>query len=137
MKAEQTRFSRLNEAFTALDRRYAERVPVHMKVMYSCETGPRLMKAEGSLINLCKTGCKILVSTPPPAGTRITLFLYIPDGMPPLCLTGTSVTWVAGTTFAARFPKLTDEERKRVQMMIWKHATLTKAKQPRTAFRFA
>ena len=118
-----------------LDRRYAERVPLHVRVMYTSETGHQFIKGEGALINLSKTGCKVSGLIPPAVGSRITLFLYLQDGEPPLCLTGTGISWVRGTTFAVRFPKLTAEDRKRVQETIWKHATLTKPVQPRAAFR--
>lgn len=127
----------LTKPFSPLDRRYAERAPLQMKIMYTSETGHKPLKADGFLINLSGTGCKVLANTLPQAGTSITLFLYVPDGGLPLCLTGTTVAWVAGYTFAARFPKLTDGERKRLQVMIWKHVTLMRPKQTRAAFRFA
>jgi hypothetical protein len=37
--------------------------------------------------------------------------------------------------FAVRFPKLTDDERKRIQSIIWKHVRLPEANHHRTAFR--
>jgi hypothetical protein len=129
------RSSSQHKTHVLLDRRYAERVPMHVRVMYASEAGSRLVKAEGSLINLSKTGCKVLATTPPPAGSRITMFLYLQDGKPPMCLTGMTIPWVAGLMFSVRFPKLTPDERKRVQEMIWKHATLTRSGQQRAAFR--
>lgn len=137
MKSELRWTGSLTMPFAPLDRRYAERASLQIKVMYTSETGHRPVKADGFLINLSKTGCKVLANMLPPAGTSITLFLYVPDGGLPLCLTGTTVAWVAGHTFAARFPKLTEGERKRLQLLIWKHVTFMKPKQTRTAFRLA
>ena len=122
-------------AYAPLDRRYAERVPIHYRVMYSAETGPKLVKGEGSLKDLSKSGCKVTAAIVPTVGSSVTLFLYIEDGNPPMCLIGTTVSWVAGQSFAAKFPKLTSEERKRLQEMIWKHATLLPTKHQRAAFR--
>ncbi len=137
MNREQVDISSRNQPQAPLDRRYAERVPMQLRVLYTSETGVRFVKDEGVVINLSKTGCKVSGLTPPTNGSRVTLFLYLPDGHPPLCFTGTAITWVRGTTFAARFPQLTAEERKRVQEMIWKHATLPTSTQRRAAFRIA
>ena len=122
-------------AHAPLDRRYAERVPIQFRVMYSTEADPKLVKGEGSLRDLSKSGCKVTAAVVPHVGSSITLFLYIEDGNPPMCLTGTTVSWVAGHLFAAKFPKLTSEERRRLQDMIWKHATLLPTKHQRAAFR--
>lgn len=120
-----------------LDRRYAERVPTHLRVLYVSETGSRCVTADGLLINLSKTGCKVVGTTPPLAGSTVTLFLYLEDGKPPVCLTGTTISWVSGLKFAARFPTLNADERKRVQEVVWKHATLSTSSEHRTAFRIA
>jgi len=122
---------------TPLDRRYAERAPIRLRVSFTSEEGPHLAKGEGAVMDLSKTGCKALGHCPVPKGTSVTLFLYFQDGQPPMCLTGTRISWVSGHSFAAKFPELTQEERKRVQELIWKHATRSQAKQDRTAFRFA
>jgi hypothetical protein len=45
------------------------------------------------------------------------------------------VSWIKGNVFAVRFPKLADDERKRIQGIIWKHVSLSKAESHRTAFR--
>jgi hypothetical protein len=45
------------------------------------------------------------------------------------------VSWIKGNVFAVRFPKLMEEERKRIQAAIWKHVTLSAANDQRTAFR--
>jgi len=41
-----------------LDRRYAERVPIRYRVAYSGAEGARIVRGEGILTNLSKTGCK-------------------------------------------------------------------------------
>ena len=71
----------------------------------------------------------------PSAGDTLTVTLYLEDGGAPLCLTDATVSWIKGSVFAIRFPKLSDSERKRLQTVIWKHVTLTHAKTYRTAFR--
>lgn len=120
-------------AHAPLDRRYAERVPIHYRVTYTVAEGARLIKTEGSLKDLSKTGCKILGTVLPVAGGTLTVTLHLEDGQAPLCLTDTTVSWIKGSVFAARFPKLTEDERKRIQGVIWKHVTLSK--NHRTAFR--
>ena len=74
-------------AHAPLDRRYAERVPIHYRVIYTGTEGARLIKTKGSLIDLSKTGCKILGTMLPAAGGCLTITLYLEDGRPPLCLT--------------------------------------------------
>lgn len=108
-----------------LDRRYAERVPIHYRVIYTGTEGARLLKTKGSLIDLSKTGCKILGTMLPAAGGCLTITLHLEDGQAPLCLTDATVSWIKGSVFAVRFPKLTQDERKRIQGVIWKHVTLS------------
>jgi hypothetical protein len=120
-------------AHAPLDRRYAERVPIHYRVTYTGTEGARLITTKGSLIDVSKTGCKILGTLLPAAGGCLTVTLYLEDGEAPLCLTDATVSWIKGSVFAVRFPKLTQDERKRIQGVIWQHVTLSK--NHRTAFR--
>ncbi len=126
-----------SKAHAPLDRRYAERAPISCKVVYSGEDGARIVKVEGTLQDLSKTGCKILGTTQPVMGDDLTLFLYLDDGKTPMCLAGGQITWVKGLSFAIRFPRLTPEERKRLQEVIWKNVTFSPANSHRTAFRIA
>lgn len=125
------------KAHAPLDRRYAERAPINCKVVYSGEDGARIVKVEGTLQDLSKTGCKVLGATQPVMGDNLTLFLYLEDGKAPMRLTGGQITWVNGLSFAIRFPRLTPEERKRLQEVIWKNVTLSLTNSHRTAFRIA
>jgi hypothetical protein len=122
-------------AHAPLDRRYAERVPIHYRVVYNGAEGARLVKTEGSLRDLSKTGCKVLGTILPAVGGNLTITLHLEDGQAPLCLTDATVTWIRGSVFAVRFPKLTADERKRIQEVIWKNVTLSQAKNHRAAFR--
>jgi len=122
-------------ALAPLDRRYAERAPINCRVVYSGEDGARIVQVEGTLQDLSKTGCKILGKTQPVMGGDLTIHLHIEEGGTPLCLTGGQVTWVKGFSFAIRFPRLTAEERRRVQEVIWRNVTLSTSNQNRTAFR--
>ena len=121
-------------AHAPLDRRYAERALTHQDVTYTVTEGARFTTSRGSLKDLSKTGCKIVGTTLPTAGGRLTVTMYLDDGQAPLRLVDATVSWIKGNVFAVRFPKLTDDERKRIQAVIWKHVTLSKAKQHRTAF---
>lgn len=76
------------KAHAPLDRRYAERAPINCKVVYSGEDGARIVKVEGTLQDLSKTGCKVLGATQPVMGDNLTLFLYLEDGKAPMRLTG-------------------------------------------------
>lgn len=125
------------KAHAPLDRRYAERAPINCKVVYLGEEGARIVRIEGTLQDLSKTGCKILGKSHPVMGGDLTLHLYIEEGKAPLCLTGGQVTWIKGCSFAVRFPRLTPEERKRLQEVIWRNVTLSPANNHRTAFRIA
>jgi hypothetical protein len=122
-------------AHAPLDRRYAERALIHHEVTYTGTEGARFTTSIGSLKDLSKTGCKILGTTLPVIGGHVTVTLYFNDGQAPLCLTDATVSWIKGHLFAVRFPKLTDDELKRIQSIIWKHVTLAKANHHRTAFR--
>lgn len=122
-------------AHAPLDRRYAERALIHDEVTYTGTVGARFTTANGSLKDLSKTGCKVLGTTLPPIGGQITITLHLDDGQGPLCLTNATVSWIKGNVFAVRFPKLAERERKRIQAAIWKHVSLSQAKNQRTAFR--
>ncbi len=118
-----------------LDRRHAERALIQHEVTYTATEGARFVTSIGSLKDLSKTGCKIIGTTLPAAGVQLTITLYLNDGQAPLCLTDATVSWIKGNVFAVRFPKLTDDERKRIQAVVWKHVSLSEGKNHRTAFR--
>lgn len=118
-----------------LDRRYAERALLRHEVTYTATEGARYVTSTGSLKDLSKTGCKVAGTRLPAIGARVTITLHLNDGQPPLKLTDAIVSWINGEVFTVRFPKLIDEERKRIQAVIWKHVTLSPTKDHRTAFR--
>jgi c-di-GMP-binding flagellar brake protein YcgR len=118
-----------------LDRRYAERVPIQYRITYSGEEGARIVKGEGLLKDLSKTGCKILGVAATSLGSRLTLHLNLEDGQAPMRLTDVIVSWIDKDSFAVKFPKLSPEERKRLQEVIWKNISLSSLDDRRTAFR--
>jgi c-di-GMP-binding flagellar brake protein YcgR len=118
-----------------LDRRYAERVPIRYRVAYSGAEGARIVRGEGILKNLSKTGCKILSTATISLGSRLTLLLYLEDAQSPVRLNDTLVSWVAKDSFSVRFPKLSPEERKRLQEVIFKNISLSAVDHRRTGFR--
>lgn len=118
-----------------LDRRYAERVPIRYRITYFGEEGARIVAGEGALKDLSKTGCKILGAAPSPLGSRLTLLLDIEDGHAPMRLTDVIVSWISKDSFAVKFPKLSSDERKRLQEVIWKNISLSSLGDQRTAFR--
>ena len=118
-----------------LDRRYAERVPIRYRITYSGEEGARIVTGEGALKDLSKTGCKILGAATVSLGSRLTLLLDLEDGQSPMRLTNVLVSWIASDSFAVRFPKLSAEERKRLQDVIFKKISLSSLDDRRTAFR--
>jgi len=123
------------KAHSLLDRRYAERVPIRYRITYSGEEGARIVTGGGALKDLSKTGCKILGATTSTLGSRITLLLDLEDGQAPLRLTDVLVSWTARDSFAVRFPKLSPEERKRLQEVIFKNISRSSLDDQRTAFR--
>ena len=123
------------KSHSLLDRRYAERVPIRYRITYSGEEGARIVRGEGALKDLSKTGCKILGVAESSLGSRITLHLDLEDGHAPLRLTDVLVSWIAKDSFAVKFPKLTPEERKRLQEVIFKNISLSSLDDRRTAFR--
>ena len=118
-----------------LDRRYAERVPTRYRITYSGEEGARIVTGEGALKDLSKTGCKILGAATSSLGTRLTLLLDFEDGHAPLRLTDVLVSWIAKDSFAVRFHKLSPNERKRLQEIIFKNISVSSLDDRRTAFR--
>jgi hypothetical protein len=52
-----------------------------------------------------------------------------------MCLTDVIVSWIARDSFAVRFPRLSAEERKRLQEVILKNVSLSCLDNQRTAFR--
>lgn len=108
------------KAHSLLDRRYAERVPLQYRVAYSGAEGARIVRGEGVVKNLSKTGCKILGTATISLGSRLTLLLYLKDAQAPMRLIDTLVSWVSKDAFSVRFPKLSPEERKRLQKLSLK-----------------
>ena len=123
------------KAHSLLDRRYAERVSIRYRITYSGEEGARIVTGEGALKDLSKTGCKILGVATVSLGSRLTLLLDLEDGQSPMRLTNVLVSWIASDSFAVRFPKLSAEERKRLQDVIFKKISLSSLDDRRTAFR--
>ena len=123
------------KAHSLLDRRYAERVPIRYRITYFGEEGARIVAGEGALKDLSKTGCKILGAAPSPLGSRLTLLLDIEDGHAPMRLTDVIVSWISKDSFAVKFPKLSSDERKRLQEVIWKNISMSSLDDRRTAFR--
>jgi len=124
-------------AHAPLDRRDAERAPIHYRATYTGGEGARLVTTVGSLRDLSKTGCKILGTRLPAMGSILTITLDLEDGQSPLMLTNATVSWITGSIFAVKFPKLSDDERKRVQAVILKHVTFSPSMDHRTAFHIA
>jgi len=75
-----------NQASTVLDRREAERVPLHVRVSYASEEMGCLFTGEGRLRNLSKKGCRIDGTSQVVAGSTMTITLDLNDGKGPLCL---------------------------------------------------
>lgn len=123
------------KAHSLLDRRYAERVPIRYRITYSGEEGARTVTGEGTLKDLSKTGCKITGAIASSLGSSLTLLMQLEDGQAPMCLTDVVVSWIAKDSFAVRFPRLSAQERKRLQEVIWKNASLSTLEDRRTAFR--
>ena len=78
-------------AHAPLDRRYAERALIHQDVTYTGTEGARFTTSRGSLKDLSKTGCKIVGTTLPAAGGRLTVTMYLDDGQAPLRLADATV----------------------------------------------
>ncbi|RPH80445.1 MAG: PilZ domain-containing protein [Nitrospiraceae bacterium] len=118
-----------------LDRRYAERVPLQYRITYFGEEGARIVAGEGAVKDLSKTGCKIMGVAPSPLGSRLTLLINLEDGQAPMRLSDVIVSWISKDSFAVKFPKLSPDERKRMQEVIWKNISLASIDDRRTAFR--
>ena len=123
------------KAHSLLDRRYAERIPIRYRITYFGEEGARIVAGEGALMDLSQTGCKILGVAPSPLGSRLTLLLDLEDGHTPMRLADVIVSWISKDSFAVKFPKLSPDERKRLQEVIWKHISVSLLDDRRTAFR--
>jgi c-di-GMP-binding flagellar brake protein YcgR len=123
------------QAHSLLDRRNAERVPMQCRISYSGQEGARTVTGEATLKDLSKTGCKILGAAPSPLSSPLTLLLDLKNGQAPIRLTDVTVSWIGRDSFAVRFPKLSAEERRRLQELILKHVRLSSLDDRRTAFR--
>ena len=119
-----------------MDRRDAERVPLHTYVSYVTDERMGLSRGQGWLVDLSKTGCKI-VGPALMLGTTVTLVLYFQDEKDPLCVCGATVTWCNGESFGVRFPKMNGAERQRLQELVLRFATLKGNSEEHTAFRLA
>ena len=119
-----------------LDRRHAQRVPLHMHVLYTSVGQEELpVDGEGRVRNLSKKGCQIVGTTPLLRGSLVTLSLDLRDGQPPLCLPSAMVCWTDGDSFSVKFPPMTDAARYRLQQMVLKFAALREVSRTHTAFK--
>jgi len=123
------------KAHSLLDRRCAERAPIRYRISYFGIEGTKVVRREGTLQDLSKTGCKIMGGTTSTLESRLTLLLDLEDGQVPMCLTNVNVSWIARDSFAVKFPKLPAEERKRLQDVILKNVSVASLDDRRTAFR--
>ena len=121
--------------YSLSDRRYAKRIPIQYRVAYFKEEGARIVKGAGVLKNLSKTGCMILGATTSSLGSRLTLLLDVEDGQAPIRLTDVLVSWIGKDSFAVKFPMLSPEQRKRLQVVIVKNIGLSYLDDRRAAFR--
>ena len=121
-------------ASVSLDSREAERVPLYCHASYASDA--QACRGEGQLLNLSKTGCRI-VGPVLAVGSTATLSLDLDDGKAPLEVMGATVCWNDGYSFGVKFPPMTAVHRQRVQELILKFATLRGASQDHTAFRLA
>jgi hypothetical protein len=126
-----------NETSTILDRREAQRVSLHSRVLYRNDEDTSQSAGKGWLQNLSKKGCHITGSLQVVAGSTVTISLDLDDGKAPLCLPGATVCWSDGLSFGVRFPPMTLENRQRLQELVLKFATLRGISQAHTAFRIA
>jgi hypothetical protein len=126
----------LTDTAAVLDRRDAERVPLHAAVSYVSDARMGLTHGQGRLEDLSKTGCKI-IGPLLMVGTIATLIIHLDDDRPPLRLSGVEVTWNDGESFGVRFPRLKAEDRHRLQELVLRFATFKGRSEDHTAFRLA
>ena len=118
-----------------LDRRHAQRVPLHLHVLYTSDQDDIPYDGEGRVQNLSKKGCQIEGNVRLAQGSQVTLFLDLNDGQPPLCLPAATVCWTAGETFSVKFPPMTTDDRYRLQQIVLKFAAHREISRTHTAFR--
>jgi PilZ domain len=121
---------------TDLDRRSTHRVALQARVTYVHEADLSSY-GEGLLIDLSKEGCRIGGSRAVVIGSTVRLSINFSDGHPPLCLCAATVCWREGNTFGVKFAELTENERQRLQQLIWKFASRKGESGEHTGFRFA
>ena len=118
-----------------LDRRHAQRVPLHLHVLYTSEQeDDRPCDGEGHVQNLSKKGCQIVGTVPLAQGSQVTLCMDLNDGQLPLCLPAGTVCWSAGETFSVKFAPLTNDARYRLQQVVLKFAAQREMSRTHTAF---
>lgn len=117
-----------------LDRRQAERVAMDSHVSYTSVDDASLLRGEGLLLNLSKLGCRI-VGPVLAVGSHTTITLDVHDGKAPLRVIAATVCWSDGSSFGVKFPSMSGEDRKRLQELVIKFASLRGASNEYTAFR--
>lgn len=118
-----------------LDRRHAQRVPLHLHVLYTSEQeDDRPCDGEGRVHNLSKKGCQIVGTVTLAQGSQVTLCIDLNDGQLPLCLPAATVCWTAGETFSVKFAPLTTDARYRLQRVVLKFAAHREMSRTHTAF---
>jgi len=120
-----------------LDRREAERAPLHVRVFYASEQKECRFTGEGQLRNLSKKGCGIDGTSQVVAGSTVRILLDMDDGKGPLCLSGATIVWSDGASFGVEFSRMTLENRQRLQELVLKFATLRGTSPAHAAFRIA
>ena len=136
-KPDQVNSALAKPASAILDRREAERVPLHSHVSYAIDEEACLSRGEGELHNLSKKGCRIIGEPVLVVGSTATIWLNLNDGKTPIRFPGSKVCWSDAHSFGVKFPPMTVEDRQRLQELVLKFATRRGSSQDHTAFRIA
>ncbi len=97
------------------DRRAAPRLRVQFRSTFSDSTK---VDGTGLLLDLSTGGCRIESPVTVEPGLSLELRIYVPDFEWPLLIEAASVQWVRDQIFGLAFVRITDDEQKRLELVI-------------------
>lgn len=76
------------------------------------------VEGEGRVLDLSKTGCKIVCETAPTVGASLRVELFLPDYPRPLKVERSVVRWVKGDAFGVEFVEMQASQRERLRVFL-------------------
>ncbi len=90
------------------------RSPRHHRIFFTTD----LVEGEGTILNICKDGCKVECETPVEVDATLEAWLFLPDFEWPVRIERAKVVWAEGNVFGLQFTDLRPAQRERLRKFL-------------------